>query len=77
MLSENKLEDKFDILIRQINELKDRIIKLENIILVNGCSINDYSDYNISNDVIMEPIIDRSICFTEPPLTRQNAFIRS
>ena len=28
MLSENKLEDKFDILIRQINELKDRIIKI-------------------------------------------------
>ena len=45
-------------------------------LLVKG-SLNDYNDYNISNDIIMENVIDRSINFSEPPLTRQNAFNRS
>jgi hypothetical protein len=85
MLSETKFEEKFDILIKQISELKDKITKLENMILVK-CDYNDYNDYNdcnISNDVIMDNNIDRSICdrnicdrsmCVPPPLSRQNAF---
>ena len=74
MLTESKFEEKFDILTKQISELKEKITKLENMLLVKT-NFNDYTDYNISNDVIMDNVIDRSIVFSEPPqLTRQNAF---
>ena len=76
MLSESKFEEKFDILTKQINELKDKITKLENMLLVKY-NYNDYNDYNINNDVIMDNAIDRSITFFEPPpLARQQAFNR-
>ena len=74
MLSESKFEEKFDILTKQISELKDKITKLENMLLVKY-NYNDYNDYNICNDVIMDNAIDRSITFSEPPpLVRQKAF---
>ena len=73
MLSESKFEEKFDILTKQISELRDKITKLENMILAN-CNFNDY---NISNDVIMDNNIDRSIDFSEPKLMRQHAFMLS
>lgn len=73
MLSESKFEEKFELLTKQIAELKDKITKLENMLLVKT-NFNDY-DYNISNDVIMDNAIDRSIDFSEPPpLARQKAF---
>ena len=73
MLSESKFEEKFELLAKQIAELKDKITKLENMLLVKT-NFNDY-DYNISNDVIMDNAIDRSIDFSEPPpLARQKAF---
>jgi hypothetical protein len=76
MLTESKFEEKFDILTKQISELKDKITKLENMLLVKT-NFNDYTDYNISNDVIMDNVIDRSIVFYEPPpLARQKAFSR-
>ena len=76
MLTESKFEEKFDILTKQISELKDKITKLENMLLVKT-NFNDYCDYNISNDVIMDNVIDRSIVFSEPPpLARQKAFSR-
>jgi hypothetical protein len=90
MLPESKFEEKFDILIKQISELKDKITKLENIILIKWTynDYNDYNDYNISNDVIMDNNCDRSMCdrsicdrsmcdrsmCVPPPLARQNAF---
>ena len=77
MLPESKFEEKFDILIKQISELKDKITKLENMLLIKWTynDYNDYNDYNISNDVIMDNAIDRSITFSEPPpLVRQKAF---
>jgi hypothetical protein len=61
MLPESKFEEKFDILIKQISELKDKITKLENMLLIKW-TYNDYNDYNISNDVIMDNNCDRSIC---------------
>lgn len=74
MLTESKFEEKFDILTKQIVELKDKITKLENMLLVKT-NFNDYCDYNICNDVIMDNAIDRSITFSEPPpLVRQKAF---
>jgi hypothetical protein len=74
MLSESKFEEKIDMLTKQISELKDKITKLENILLVKY-NYNDYNDYNINNDVIMDNAIDRSIAFYEPPpLARQKAF---
>ena len=74
MLSESKFEEKFELLTKQIAELKDKITKLENMLLVKT-NFNDYYDYNISNDVIMDNAIDRSIEFSEPPpLVRQKAF---
>ena len=74
MLSESKFEEKFELLTKQIAELKDKIAKLENMLLVKT-NFNDYYDYNISNDVIMDNAIDRSIDFSEPPpLARQKAF---
>ena len=74
MLSESKFEEKFELLIKQIAELKDKITKLENMLLVKT-NFNDYYDYNVSNDVIMDNAIDRSIDFSEPPpLARQKAF---
>jgi len=76
MLSESKFEEKFELLTKQIVELKDKITKLETILLFKY-NYNDYNDYNISNDVIMDNAIDRSIAFFEPPpLARQNAFNR-
>ena len=76
MLSESKFEEKFELLTKQIIELKDKITKLETILLFKY-NYNDYNDYNISNDVIMDNAIDRSIAFFEPPpLARQNAFNR-
>ena len=76
--NESKFEEIFDILTKEILELNCKITRLETMInlLVKG-SLNDYNDYNISNDIIMENVIDRSINFSEPPLTRQNAFNRS
>ena len=80
MLPESKFEEKFDILIKQISELKDKITKLENMLLIKWTynDYNDYNDYNISNDVIMDNNCDRSICdrsmCVPPPLARQNAF---
>jgi hypothetical protein len=64
MLPESKFEEKFDILIKQISELKDKITKLENMLLIKWTynDYNDYNDYNISNDVIMDNNCDRSIC---------------
>ena len=74
MLSESKFEEKIDMLTKQISELKDKITKLENMLLVKY-NYNDYNDYNIYNDVIMDNAIDRSITFSEPPpLVRQKAF---
>jgi|UniRef100_A0A6C0KRG6 hypothetical protein len=74
MLSESKFEEKIDMLTKQISELKDKITKLENMLLVKY-NYNDYNDYNICNDVIMDNAIDRSITFSEPPpLVRQKAF---
>ena len=74
MLSESKFEEKFDMLTMQIVELKDKITKLENMLLVKY-NYNDYNDYNINNDVIMDNAIDRSITFYDPPpLARQKAF---
>jgi hypothetical protein len=74
MLSESKFEEKIDMLTKQISELKDKITKLENMLLVKY-NYNDYNDYNICNDVIMDNAIDRSITFSEPPpLARQKAF---
>jgi hypothetical protein len=74
MLSESKFEEKIDMLSKQISELKEKITKLETILLVKY-NYNDYNDYNICNDVIMDNAIDRSITFYEPPpLARQNAF---
>ena len=74
MLSESKFEEKIDMLTKQISELKDKITKLENILLVKY-NYNDYNDYNINNDVIMDNAIDRSIAFYDPPpLARQKAF---
>lgn len=74
MLSERKFEEKFELLINQISELKDKITKLENMLLVKT-NFNDYYDYNVSNDVIMDNAIDRSIDFYDPPpLARQKAF---
>ena len=74
MLSESKFEEKFDMLTKQIVELKDKITKLENMLLVKY-NYNDYNDYNINNDVIMDNAIDRSITFYDPPpLARQKAF---
>lgn len=74
MLSESKFEEKFELLTKQIAELKDKITKLENMLLAKT-NFNDYYDYNISNDVIMDNAIDRSIDFSEPPpLARQKAF---
>jgi hypothetical protein len=36
---------------------------------------DDYNNYNICNDVIMDNAIDRSITFYDPPpLARQKAF---
>ena len=76
MLSERKFEEKFELLINQISELKDKITKLENMLLVKT-NFNDYCDYNICNDVIMDNTIDRSIAFYDPPpLARQKAFNR-
>ena len=74
MLSERKFEEKFELLTKQIVELKDKITKLENMLLVKY-NYNDYNDYNINNDVIMDNAIDRSITFYDPPpLARQKAF---
>ena len=76
MLSERKFDEKFELLTNQISELKDKITKLENMLLVKT-NFNDYCDYNICNDVIMDNTIDRSIEFSEPPpLVRQKAFNR-
>ena len=78
MYSENNIENKIIILEKQIIELQEKITKLETIILTNNYNYSNYynDNYNINNDVIMDPIINRSISFTEPPLTRQNAFNR-
>jgi hypothetical protein len=76
MLTESKFDEKFNMLIKEINELKNKITNLEHIILVKVGSIGDVNDYAISNDVIMSNVIDKSINFCEPPLTRQNAFNR-
>jgi len=74
MLSESKFEEKIDILTKQISELKDKITKLENMLLVKY-NYDDYNNYNICNDVIMDNAIDRSITFYDPPpLARQKAF---
>lgn len=74
MLSERKFDEKFELLTNQISELKDKITKLENMLLVKY-NYNDYNDYNICNDVIMDNAIDRSTTFYEPPpLVRQKAF---
>jgi len=74
MLSESKFEEKIDMLTKQISELKDKITKLENMLLVKY-NYNDYNDCNICNDVIMDNAIDRSITFYDPPpLARQKAF---
>jgi hypothetical protein len=76
MLSESIFEEKFDILTKQIVELKDKISRLETILLFKY-NYNDCNDYNISNDVIMDNVVDRSIAFFEPPpLVRQKAFNR-
>jgi len=76
MLSESIFEEKFDILTKQIVELKDKISRLETILLFKY-NYNDCNDYNISNDVIMDNVVDRSIAFFEPPpLARQKAFNR-
>lgn len=78
MYSENNIENKIIILEKQIIELQEKITKLETIILTNNYNYSTYynDNYNINNDVIMDPIINRSISFSEPPLTRQNAFNR-
>ena len=74
MLSERKFEEKFELLTKQIVELKEKITKLENMLLIKY-NCNDYNDYNICNDVIMDNAIDRSTTFYEPPpLVRQKAF---
>ena len=72
------IENKITNLEKQIIELQEKITKLETIILTNNNNYSNYynDNYNINNDVIMDPIINRSISFTEPPLTRQNAFNR-
>jgi len=77
MLTESKFEEKIDMLTNQISELKDKITRLENMLLLktNFNDYSDYSNYNISNDVNMDNVIDKSISFSEPPpLVRQNAF---
>ena len=81
MYSENNIENKIIILEKQIIELQEKITKLETIILTNNYNYSNFSNYyndnyNINNDVIMDPIINRSISLSEPPLTRQNAFTR-
>lgn len=74
MLSERKFEEMFELLTKQIVELKEKITKLENILLIKY-NYNDYNDYNICNDVIMDNATDRSTTFYEPPpLARQKAF---
>ena len=49
MLSESKFEEKFELLTKQIAELKDKITKLENMLLVKT-NFNDYYE-NIRNFV--------------------------
>jgi|688.fasta_scaffold2092631_1 hypothetical protein len=72
------IENKINMLEKQIIELQEKITKLEaNIYNNNNYNNNDYNnnDYNIKNEVNLDNIVyTRSINFSEPKLTRQPAF---
>ena len=75
MSIENNVENKINIMEKQIIELQEKITKLEAIILNNN-NYNDYNDYNIKNEVNLDNIVcSRSINFSEPKLMRQRAFL--
>lgn len=69
------IENKITNLEEQLIELKEKITKLETIIITNNSNYyND--DYNIKNEVNLDNnVFTRSIYFTEPKLTRQHAFM--
>ena len=84
------IENKINIMEKQIIELQEKITKLEAIILNNSYNnnsynnnsynnnndYNDYNDYNIKNEVNLDNIVcSRSINFSEPKLMRQRAFL--
>lgn len=79
MCGENNVENKITMLEKQIIELQEKYTKLETLILNNNSKYynTDYNtDYNIKNEVNLDNISSfRSIYFTEPKLTRQNAFM--
>jgi hypothetical protein len=72
MCDKNNLENKITILETSITELKEKIFKLETIIINNHCN----NDYNIKNEVNLDNIVSyRSNDFSEPKLVRQHAFM--
>ena len=83
MSIENNVENKINIMEKQIIELQKKITKLEASILNNSYNnnnnnnnYNDYNDYNIKNEVNLDNIVcSRSINFSEPKLMRQRAFL--
>jgi hypothetical protein len=75
MCGENNVENKITMLEKQIIELQEKYTKLETLILNNNSKYYN-TDYNIKNEVNLDNISSfRSIYFTEPKLTRQNAFM--
>ena len=80
MSIENNVENKINIMEKQIIDLQEKISKLEGFILNNNYNNNynnDYNyEYNIKNEVNLDNIAcSRSINFSEPKLMRQRAFM--
>jgi hypothetical protein len=86
MSIENNVENKINVMEKQIIDLQEKITKLEGFILNNSYNNNnnynnnynnDYNyEYNIKNEVNLDNIVcNRSINFSEPKLMRQRAFM--
>ena len=77
MSIENNVENKINVMEKQIIELQEKYTKLETLILNNNSKYYN-TDYNIKNEVNLDNISSfRSSYFTEPKLTRQHAFMLS
>ena len=70
----NKDNHSFEDLVRIVNSLTLKINELEKKMNVIQESNSVISGYNMSNEVILDETIFRSIPINAPPVTRQNAF---
>ena len=77
MYMDNIISDtsSFEDLVRLVNSLTLKINELEKKINVIQESNSVISGYNISNEVILDEHVFRSVPINAPKVTRQNAFI--